>query len=158
MEKANQINSQKLLLLIAMLFSVMVLWSCNKNSNNPTPAPTPANGSFTWTVNGGATVITADSAFYRTAFKTIFAYKKISGVMVLQYEINLTGGTPATYTVGASNVLTYTANAPYFVASAGSIIITANTGTKVSGTFQGTGTLTSGTSSVAGTFTDIPIQ
>ena len=78
--------------------------------------------------------------------------------MVLQYEINLTGGIPATYTVGASNVLTYTANAPYFVATSGNIIITANTGTKVTGSFQGTGTLTSGTSSVAGSFADIPVQ
>lgn len=40
----------------------------------------------------------------------------------------------------------------------GTTVITANTGTKVTGTFQGTGTLTSGTNSVAGTCADIPVQ
>ncbi|MBP6430859.1 MAG: hypothetical protein KA319_03750 [Ferruginibacter sp.] len=153
----NEITCKRLVCSILLLCTI-ILWSCEKDSNNATPNPTPANGSFTWTVNGGTTVITADSAFYRAAFKTIFAYKKISGVMQLQYEINLTGGTAATYPVGASNAITYTANLPYFVATAGNVIITANTGTKVTGSFQGTGTLTSGTSSVSGTFTDIPVQ
>jgi hypothetical protein len=151
-----QFKVLKVLILILITFS-----SCKKNSNTATSAnttTTPANGSFTWTVNGGSAVNTADSAFYRSQFKTIFAYKKISGVMKLQYEINLAAGTPATYTLGAPNAITYTANSPYFTPTSGNVIITANTGTKVTGTFQGSGTLTSGTSSVAGTFTDIPVQ
>lgn len=147
-----------------MLMVVVIAFfaSCEKsnstNSNNNNTTPTNTNGTFTWTTNGTTTVNTADSAFYRAQFKTIFAYKKISGVMKLQFEINLTAGTPATYTIGSGNAITYTANTPYFAPSSGNVIITANSGTKVSGTFQGSGTAASGTSSVNGTFTDIPVQ
>ncbi|NOU38551.1 MAG: hypothetical protein HOO89_07550, partial [Ferruginibacter sp.] len=144
--------------ILAFTILALAIISCKKDDTVAQIPAVAANGNFTWTTNGTTTVNTADSAFYRSQFKTIFAYKNISGLMKLQYEINLTAGTPATYTIGSGNAIAYTANTPFFIPTAGNVIITANTGTKVTGTFTGTGTLTAGTSSVAGTFTDIPVQ
>jgi hypothetical protein len=73
------------------------------------------------------------------------------------FEINLSGTTPATYPLNSTNVITYVKVTPYFVANSGSVIITANAGGKISGTFQGAGPTVSGISLVSGTFTDVTV-
>ena len=158
MKKLMHFSNLKFLpITIFVVFNCLV--SCSKQTTTTTPTPTPTtSSSFTWTVNGGSTIMTADSARFSAQYKTIFAYKKTGATYALQYEINLTAGIPATYTLGTANAITYTGNTPYFIPTTGDVIITANSGTKLSGTFQGSGTAAGGTSSISGTFKDIPVQ
>jgi glutamate 5-kinase len=139
---------------LALLFISLVVTSCSKDDANATTPIAPANG-FTWTENGGTTVKTASIASFTTQYKTIFA--KNDPVQTL-FEINLSAATPATYTIDGSTVaLAYVVNSQVFMASSGSVIITANANGKMTGTFQATGTTTGGVSSVKGSFTNIDV-
>jgi glutamate 5-kinase len=140
------------MLMIALVAIMFV--SCSKDDDkDKEEAPTTAANGFTWKENGSTTVQTATTATFSTQYKTIMASTATGSV----FEINLSGTTPATYTLNSSNVITYTKVTPFFVPSTGNVIITANANGKVSGTFQGTGTTTSGISSVSGTFTNINV-
>jgi hypothetical protein len=139
------------MLMIAM--AAIIFFGCSKN-NDPgkEDAPGTTNG-FTWKENGGSTVQTAATATFSTQYKTLIA-STTTGTAV---EINLSGTTPATYTLNASNVITYAKVTPFFIPTTGNVIITANAGGKISGTFQGSGTTVSGISSISGTFTNITV-
>lgn len=135
-----------------------ILASCSKKSPStpsptPTPTPTPVVTGFFWTENSG-TEIKADSAFYDSRYKTIKAYK--SGKFV---EINLTDGIPATYTIGASNAVSMLVPgaSSLFTAASGSIVITANASSKMTGTFSSDGSGASITK-LDGEFTDIEVR
>jgi hypothetical protein len=126
----------------------------NLSSFPPKATPPPAAG-FTWTENGGTTLKTATTATYTTQYKTIYA-KDIANNTI--FEINLTAGTPATYTLnGSANALAYIVNSAMFQANSGSVVITTNASGKMSGTFQASGTAAGGITSVSGTFTTINI-
>lgn len=159
MKKINNKTKKGLNIIATALLTIVFLSSCKKDSStNSGNTNTNPYGTFTWTVNGGSTVMTADSASYKATFKTLVAYQKVSGVNRLAFEINLTANTPATYSLVTGNALAYTLSTPYFFANAGNVIIASNSGTKISGTFTATGAAAGGTSAVAGTFTDIPVQ
>lgn len=137
------------------LLSLCLMAACTKTSTTsptPTPTPTPTAG-FTWTENGGAEN-TADSAYYEAKYKTIKAYK--SGKFI---EINLSDGIPATYTVGTSNAISMLVSgaSTLYTASSGSVIITANASSKMTGTFTSTGSGASVTK-CDGKFTDIAVR
>ena len=137
--------------MIAMAAILFV--GCSKN-NDPVKedAPGTTNG-FTWKENGGSTLQTATNATFSTQYKTLIASTAAGTV----FEINLSGTTPATYTLNSSNVITYAKVTPFFVPTTGNVIITTNASGKISGTFQGSGTTVSGISSVSGTFTNITV-
>lgn len=141
-------------LVLALILITVTFSSCSKDDNDSSSTPTPATNGFKWTENGGTTVKTAASATFSTQYKTLIA-KDASNATV--FEINLDGTTPATYTVGATNAITYAGVNPFFVVSTGNVIITTNASDKVSGTFQGTGTAAGGITSVTGTFTNITV-
>jgi hypothetical protein len=127
-------------------------FTANGTVTTKAPAATPG---FSWKENGGTITKTSASASYTTQYKTIYAKSATSATI---FEINLTAGTPATYTIdGSKNALAYIINSAMFQGSAGSVVITANTGGKMSGTFQATGTAAGGITSVSGTFTDIDV-
>lgn len=137
------------------LLSLSLLAACTKKSTTtptPTPTPTPTAG-FTWTENGGAEN-TADSAYYEAKYKTIKAYK-----MGKFIEINLSDGIPATYTLGTSNAISMLVSgaSTLYTASSGSVIITANASSKMTGTFTSTGSGASVTK-CDGKFTDIAVR
>ncbi len=143
-------------LIAATLISLNLLTACTKKSTStptPTPTPTPAATGFSWTENGGAE-IKADSAFYETRYKTIKAYK--TGKFI---EINLTDGIPATYSLGTSNAVSMlvAGASTLYAASSGSVIITANASSKMTGTFTSAGTGASVTK-LDGKFTDIAVR
>nr|WP_294796518.1 hypothetical protein [uncultured Mucilaginibacter sp.] len=135
------------ILMIAM--AAIVFCGCSKKNDQ---TPTTTSG-FTWKENSSTTVQTATTATFSTAYKTLIASTAAGTV----FEINLSGTAPATYTLNSSNVITYTKVTPYFVATSGSVIITANAGGKISGTFQGAGTAVGGISLVSGSFTDVTV-
>ncbi len=135
--------------LIALIAVSLV--ACKKDDKEP-ETTNSANG-FTWTENGGSTAQTATAATFSTGYKTLIA----TGAAGTVFEINLTGTTPGTYTLGSGNAITYTKVTPYFTPTTGNVIITTNSGGKISGTFQGGGTATAGITAVAGTFTDITV-
>lgn len=147
-------NTILLLTCITIMFT-----SCSKSDSSPavvTPVATVAADGFTWTENGGTSVLTVDNPYANLQGKTIFAIR--SGNTI--YEINLTALAVGTYTIanGTNNVITYIPNANgFFNATSGSVIITANANNKISGTFTGTGS-GNGITSVKGQFTNIPIQ
>lgn len=138
------------------ILSLSMLVACTKKSTTsptPTPTPTPTAG-FTWTENGG-TENTADSAYYEAKYKTIKVFKAGK----TKIEINLTDGIPATYPLGTSNVfsLIVTGASTIYVATGGSLTITANASSKMTGTFTSTGTGASVTK-CDGKFTDIAVR
>ena len=139
------------MLTIALLAIMFV--SCSKDDKDSEEAPKTSSDGFTWKENGSPTVQIATAATFSTQYKTIKAY---SGT-TLVFEINLSGTTPATYTLNTNNVITYTKVSPFFIPTSGNVIISSNANSKVSGTFQGTGTTTAGISSVSGTFTNITL-
>ncbi len=138
-------------LFIAFAFSLIFI-SCSKEESTSN-LPSSISGSFTWTDNTGLAV-TADSAYYDSQYKTIKAFK---GGNTRFIEINLTAGTPATYVIGVSNAFTYLNASNIYIATSGSIVITANASSKMSGTFATAGNGASITS-MTGTFTDIAVR
>ena len=92
---------------------------------------------------------------FSTQFKTLIA-KTQAGTTL--FEINLSGTTPATYSLTtAANVLSFTGVNPTFVSENGSVVITANANNKISGTFEAFRAGSSGVTRLYGTFTDVII-
>lgn len=132
---------------ITMLF----ITSCSSDDGSSKGGNTQTDG-FSWKENGGA-VKTTTKATFSTQYKT-FMVKDDAGAPL--FEINLNGTTAATYPIGNSVAFTYIASNPFYIATAGNIIITANSGGKVSGTFTTTGS-GSGITSIEGTFTNVEV-
>ncbi|MEQ1732073.1 MAG: hypothetical protein ABL940_00280 [Bacteroidia bacterium] len=147
---------------ILSLAVVLTIVSCKKKeAETATPTPvvvstpvvTPvATAGFKWTENGGAE-ITADSSRFTAQYSTLIAFKGGS----VKFEINLTAGTVATYTIGTNNVLTLVGGGANHVATGGSVVVTANASSKMSGTFDVTMN-TGGFTNVKGAFTDVVIK
>ena len=128
-------------------------------STQSTPS---AISGFTWIENAGATMQTAASASFSSRSKTLFA---LSGTGATLFEVNLVGDAPGTYVLNTTttytpdtNIITYiNGRADHFIPTNGSVIVTSNVNSKISGTFQGTGADANGVTSISGTFTDINI-
>ncbi|MCW3120870.1 MAG: hypothetical protein JWQ38_362 [Flavipsychrobacter sp.] len=119
-----------------------------------TPTPTVVPG-FKWVGNTTDTVV-ADSAYYASAYKTIKAFKNGTAKFI---EINLTGGTAATYTVGSGNAISYiaTGQSTTYVAATGSVVIDSVVGAKMYGSFTSTGT-GAGLTSLSGKFISMDVR
>lgn len=144
---------------VAVLFLAFATFSCSKNDETPiTPiVSVPANG-FKYSENGATTKITAPTAFVNGSFNTIIAQN--SGGQTI-FEINLTGLTSGSYTIdNSNNFVTYVKPGEgSFVGTAGTVVITSNANSKLTGTFNVTaGSGLAGVSSVSGSFTGIAIN
>lgn len=143
--------------LAATLISVATFISgCAKSEKDPAEEPSnePIETSeFSWTP-GSSSSVKADSSFYFPAFNNIVSYKGGGSQIV---DIYLSALSVGTYTISSATgiTLSYTTGSTAYTASSGTIGITANTGSKLSGSFgvnlKG-GTLTN----LSGSFSDIP--
>ena len=143
----------KLFLIASMLFA-MTFTACSNDDDQPTipVVPVTADG-FTWKENGTETVHSAASASFSTTYKTLIAKDASNATL---FEINLSGTTPATYSVDASNAITYTGVSPYFTATGGSVIITTNANGKMTGSLRAVGN-SGGITMINGTFKNITV-
>jgi len=91
----------------------------------------------------------------RTQYKSIFAFTGATATSGTVFEFNLSGLSPATYPVNATNAFYFNGNTA--TPATGEVVITANANGKASGTFKATWT-TGTVTSVYGTFTDIPVK
>ena len=150
----------KKLILFLTLFVTFFVISCNSdddNNNSGNQGPNPSTAAFTWRENdpNSTTVQSAFTPTFSTQFKTLIA-KTQAGTTL--FEINLSGTTPATYSLTtAANVLSFTGVNPTFVSENGSVVITANANNKISGTFEAFRAGSSGVTRLYGTFTDVII-
>jgi len=144
-------------ILVAAIALATLITSCSKS--DPAAAVTPASSTtdgFSWTENGGTTVKTA-TAFYVTSQNNLYA-KNAAGVDI--FEITTKNTIAGTYIIGDNfSVIQYSGVSPTYNPPTGKIIITSNTGGKMSGTFEGAGT-SSGCplTSIKGAFNNIPVQ
>lgn len=142
---------KKLLFTVSLISSIFLIAAC---SEDEAAAVIPASTSgFVWVDNTGASV-TADSAYYDSQYKTIKAFK---GGLTKFVEINLTAGTVGTYTLGTTNAFSYLSGSSLYMAASGSVVITENANSKMTGSFTTTGTGASITS-ITGTFTNITVR
>ncbi len=141
---------RKLLFTTAVFISIFSIIAC---SEEKTTDIIPSTSGFIWVDNAGNS-ITADSSYYVEQYKTIKAFK--GGIQKL-IEINLTAGSAGTYVIGTNNAFSYLTGQDLYLAATGSVIITANANSKMSGTFTTAGTGASITS-ISGTFNDIPVR
>jgi len=148
-------KKQFIIYINACLLGGLLLTGCQKDDTKPTedPTTTPVSvGGFSWTPSGGSQVV-ADSAHYYNSFTTIFAFKNGNAN---SFEINLSSLAVGAYTLSSAtgNALTFVTASTNYTANSGSVFITTNNGSKLSGTFNAT--LNGGTlASVSGQFKDI---
>jgi hypothetical protein len=143
----------KLFKLATAVVLTIISISCSTEENNTPPAPLAGDAGFVWTINGTATPKNTTVANYNIMDTEMNLFATPSGTV---FEINLTGSTPGTYTLGSGNALYYNFSTAENLTNptAGSVIITSVADNKVSGTFTASGTGT-GVTSISGTFSNI---
>ena len=146
----------KQLFFVFVVFLVVV--SCKKKEEETNSCSTCDSGGgvaavgFSYNINGGGTV-TADSAIYNVANRTITSYKQGITKRIL---IKTSSQFPGTYYfTSTANTFYYIESVGTYYATSGYVTITANANNKISGSFSSGGT--GGTSTtVSGNFKDIP--
>jgi hypothetical protein len=140
----------------ALLATAMLFTSCSKeeNNNNPTPTPIVTTGFF-YGENGTTDYTKADSAYANNQYKTIIARKDNQTVI----EFVVTNFQVGSQPLNTQYAFTYVKNNSHWVATAGTLNITQNTGTTISGTYEATaGSGVSGVNTVSGKFEGIPLN
>ena len=159
-------NFLKNTILVLAVAITTLITSCSKSDPTPAVAPvaTVVDG-FTWTENGGTTVMTGYTPFFVNQGHSLFVQNSAGGVLFefnfnsLALATNVLGG--ATYNPGSVFYVDYqfvgVTNINKFVPTSGTCIIASNYNGKISGTFTASGS--SGTiSSIKGTFNNITVQ
>jgi len=143
---------------ICFALILVALTSCKKKeSDDCSNCATEESGAsslpgLTFVLNGNSSMITADSAYYKTTSKTIVAYYQgNSHKLVIKTSSQVVGQ----YSISASNTLTYSENLTVYQATSGNITITDTTGKKLSGDFLTLGN-NGGITSVKGKFIRLP--
>jgi hypothetical protein len=147
---------KRLLLLFTSLLGLLFLFnSCAKDPNEPEEEETPIAPpmKFNWTVSGGTSVSAAD-AYYVPSYNEIVATK--SGVTAI--DIILDALNKGTYNVSPSNGITlkYNDGTSTYNAKSGTVVITENNETTITGTFNCVLNVNGATSSITGEFANIP--
>ena len=140
--------------IFAIVILSIIITSCSDDDSNNASSTNPAGDSFTWTENGGSTIV-ADSAFYESQYKTIKAYKGQN--MEHFIEINLTDDAVANYPIGNGYAVSKLKSTGIYAATAGSINITAKSATSMSGAITSTGS-GAGITSLSAEFTGIEVR
>jgi hypothetical protein len=139
--------------LLFLTITTLIL-SCSTNDDIIDPISTTAG--FTWRENdpNSTTIQTAYNPTFSTQFKTLIA-KTQSGTTL--FEVNLSGAGVGAYSVNnSSNVVTYTGVNPFFIATSGTVNITASANGKISGNFEAFRSGT-GITRIYATFVDVTI-
>jgi hypothetical protein len=139
---------------VVFLISFLIFSGCAKDEPEPEdPGGTTTTGStlgnFTWSISGNPNV-TADSSRYIPAFSNIVAYKGNSSV-----DIVLSALSVGSYSISSSqgNTLEYHTGSSTYFGTTGTVTITSNTGSKISGNFSSALT---NCISISGQFSDVP--
>lgn len=139
-----------LLLAVIFLFS-----SCGKDRDDSNVLIPASETGFFYGENGTSTLNKADEAQANGQYKTIIAKKSNSTVI----EIVLTDLKAGTYPLSTKYAFTYVKGGTQWESTAGTLTITKNDGSKLSGTFKATaGSGVSGVSTVEGKFNEIPVK
>lgn len=145
----------KTIKILALAFITLLTFSCSNDDDNSSKTPTNngAAAGFVWKINGATTSKNTTVANYNLQGSAMNLFATPSGTV---FEINLTGSTPGTYTLGGGNALYYNFSTTENLTNptSGTVTITSFANNKVSGTFTATGTGT-GVTSISGTFTNI---
>lgn len=141
----------KTIKILALALITVFTISCSSDSNNS--AQPAAGAGFVWSINGQTTTKNTSVANYNLQGTAMNLFATPSGTV---FEINLTGSTPGTYTLGNGNGLYYNFSSTENLTNptSGTVVITSFANNKVSGTFTATGTGT-GVTSISGTFTNV---
>ena len=141
----------KTIKILALALITVFTISCSSDSNNS--AQPVAGAGFVWSINGQTTTKNTSVANYNLQGTAMNLFATPSGTV---FEINLTGSTPGTYTLGNGNGLYYNFSSTENLTNptSGTVVITSFANNKVSGTFTATGTGT-GVTSISGTFTNV---
>lgn len=138
----------------AVLVLAVLLSSCSKQDEGD-EVSSPSETGFFYGENGASTLTKADEAQANGQYKTIIAKKNNSTVV----EIVLTDLKAGTYPLTAKYAFTYVKDGNHWESTAGTLTVTKNDGSKLSGTFKATaGAGVSGISTVEGKFNDIPMK
>jgi hypothetical protein len=153
--------------LLLLAFATATLFtSCSKSDSAAATTTTPAAADgFTWTENGGTTVMTGYTPYFVTQGHSLFVQNATGGVL---FEFNFNSLAPATNVLGG---ITFNPGAVFyvdyqfvgvtninkFVPTSGTCIIASNANGKISGTFTASGS-TGTISSIKGTFNNITVQ
>lgn len=141
---------------LALFILTSTLISCNNDDDAVASPPPPGLPEFLYAEGGAPTMSSVTDPIALSSSKEIFGRNGSTNVI----EIKLSSLAVGTYTISGTNQFTYTrpsTSSPWTAAS-GTITITINTGTQLSGNFD----LTSGSSSlgintVSGSFSNITI-
>ena len=136
----------------AVLLIVIGVSSCKKNDD---ATPTPAAG-FSWTLSGTTYTADNDTAFVSGPF-LINAAKDEATLNQKFFEIDLTAFAVGAYTLtsSGSNQLNYVTTSGVQTSQSGTLNITANTGSLLTGNFT---TVLGGGLTMTGNFTNMPIR
>ena len=142
---------------ITLVLIAIIAFSCTKdNSETNSETTNTQTGVFRYAtdmpLNQSTNIKILPKAEFTAKFNTLIA-SDASGATI--FEINLTAATVGAYPINASNVLTYTATNPFYVAASGTVNITASGNGKISGNFS----VTDGKiSRIYGDFTDAVLK
>lgn len=129
--------------------------SCEPNVEDPEENNTNTQIGFFYAENGSSNMTKADDAVANKQYNTLIAKKNNQTVI----EINLSDFKTGTHSLSSKYAFTYVKDGKHWEATAGSLQITKNDGSKISGTYEATaGTGVTGVSVVKGNFTDIPLK
>lgn len=136
---------------VVLLIFIAEISSCKKSS----VAPISTSG-FSWTVSGVTYTADNDTAFVSGPF-TIIAQKDAADITNFRmFEIDLSAFATGAYTLTSSgDQVNYVTSTGVVTSQSGTLNITANTGTTLSGNFS---TILSGGLAMTGNFTAIPIK
>lgn len=145
---------KKILSLTACVMALCILLASCSKKNDDNATPNQSEAGFFYGENGTSTLTKADDAQVNANYKTIIAKKDNSTVV----EIVLTDLKAGTYPLSAKYAFTYV-KGTFWEATDGTLTITKNDGSKLSGTFKATaGAGVSGVNSVEGKFNDIAFK
>lgn len=136
------------------LIYMSTLSSCKKTETNSANATT---NSFIWAIGGATYSADNDTAFVQGPFTIIAKKDEASPANLKIFEINLSAFGTGSYTLTASGVnqVNYITTTSVITSQSGTLNITANTGSTLSGNF--TTTLTGGVV-MTGNFSNVPIK
>ncbi len=155
MQNRKTLQAQvKIVMATAIVLLLLMFAACAKEEITPnTPLTPAAAASFNWTSNG--TTTTADSAICYLQLTTIYAYKNGTSQTI---EINLSDITSGTYPINAAsgNEITYVNASVTKLVNSGTVSLTNTSGSKLSGSFEGS--FSAGSGSISGQFSNVSFR
>jgi hypothetical protein len=138
---------------VLFLGSIITLFSCSKSSTNANLSTSV----FSWSVSGATYTADNDTAFISGPFTIIVKKDENLPASYKILEINLSAFTTGAYVLSAAgtNQVNYLTSGGLATSQGGTLNITTNTGSTLSGNFT---TTLPGSVTMTGTFSNVPIK